>query len=82
MQRESSLPPAATFHRVYRRQASSGAVRHGEMRDGIRPNPQLVEIEADAKVDLLRIGRARTVDSGRIGRGIADVVCNEIDPLL
>jgi hypothetical protein len=52
------------------------------MRDGVRPNPQLVEIEADAKVDLLRIGRARTVDAGRIGRGIADVVCNEIDPLL
>ena len=64
------------------RKINAGAVGHRVARDGIRPNAQFVEIKAQTEVDLLGIGGAGTVDAGRVGCGLADIMGNEIDPLL
>ena len=47
-------------------QTATGAVRHGESRDGVRPNAQFVEIKAGADVDLLRVGGAGALDAARV----------------
>jgi len=53
---------------------NAGAVRHGVAHNGVRPNAQLIEIKADAKVDLLGVGGAGSTDAARVGCGLADVM--------
>ena len=47
-------------------QIAPGAVGHGETRDGVLPNIELVEIEAEAEVDLLSIGSSSPFDAPRV----------------
>src|SRR5207302_4069561 len=64
-----------------RGQAAAGAVRHREARDRVRPDPQLVEIKAEAEIYLLRVRGAGAVDAPRVGHRFADVMGDHIDAL-
>src|SRR5437868_10768180 len=60
-------------------EAAARAIGHREPRNRIGPGAQLAQIEAQAEVDLLRIGGAPAANALRVRRRLADVMRDEVD---